>query len=93
MWEEVIEDELEPEPALVPPLRPPRTPRTAIGAVDNFFDDIRFELGRITWPPFTKVAIMIALVLCIVVCTSVYVSGLDRILSTLDRLSRSLWLI
>jgi len=77
--------------ALAPPSGPPRTPRTAIGGLDNFFDEIRFELGRITWPQLTEVAIMVAVVLSIVVCTSVYVSGVDRILSALDRLSRSLW--
>jgi len=91
MWEEIIESELEPEPALLPPLGPPRIPRTAIGALDNFFDDIRFELSRITWPPFTEVAIMMAVVLSIVVWISVYMSGLDRILSALGRLTRSLW--
>jgi preprotein translocase SecE subunit len=91
MWEETIENELEPEPALAPPLGPPRTPRTAIGALDNFFADIRFELSRITWPPFTEVAIMMAVVVSIVFCTSVYVSGLDHVLSALGRLTRSLW--
>jgi preprotein translocase SecE subunit len=91
MWEEIIENELEPEPALAPPLGPPRTPRTAIGALDNFFDDIRFQLSRITWPRCTQVAVMMAVVLSVVVSTSVYLSGLDHILSTLGRLIRSLW--
>ena len=90
MWEEIIENELEPEPALAPPLGPPRTPRAVIGALDDFFDDIRFQLSRITWPQLTEVAIMMAVVLSIVVCISVYMSGLDRILSALGRLTRSL---
>jgi preprotein translocase SecE subunit len=87
MWEELIENELEPEPALAPPLGPPRTPRTAIGALDNFYQEIRFELGRITWPQLTVVAIMMAIVLSIVIGTSIYLTGIDRIVSALARLT------
>jgi len=91
MWEELIETELEPEPALAPPLGPPRTPRTAIGALDNFFDEIRFGLGRVTWPQFTEVAVIMAVVLSVVLGISIYLIGLNRILSALGRLSSSLW--
>ena len=90
MLEEDIENELEPQPALAPPLGPPRTPRTAIGALDNFFDDIRFEISRLTSPRFTEVAIMMAIVLLILVCIIAYLSGFDRILSALGWLTRSL---
>ena len=92
MWtqeEEIVDEELAASPQLAPPTGPPRRPSTAVGMWDDFFHEIRSELGRFSWPTLNQVKILIFIVLSIIIFFGIYLNAVDWVLLLLGKVFRA----
>ena len=88
--EEIIDEDLPASPQLAPPTGPPRHPRIAVGSLDNHYDEIRSEIGRMAWPTLNGVKVIMIVVLSIIIFFSLYLNMADWLIVWIGKLCEKL---